>query len=357
MKSPGKNFSRPLLRWYAANRRDLPWRKTKDPYKIWLSEIILQQTRVNQGLPYYLKFVKKFPDVHSLARAELRTVLKLWQGLGYYSRARNLHTAARFIVKDLNGKFPSSYSELINLKGVGQYTASAISSIAFNEKRVVVDGNVERVLSRYFGIKENIHSPGGKKNFYALATELMARHSPSEFNQAMMEFGALQCVPVSPSCSLCPLRANCVAYASNKVSKFPVKKVKPKIRNRYFDYFIISEGNTVYLRKRTTSDIWKSLYDFPLVESNKHLPLTQLIKSLSTEKVLKDITLTDVSGGGRVYLHKLSHQTLNVRFWNVNLKGSNSEIKIPGVIKTNLKSLGSFPFPRLIERYVNEEVI
>ncbi len=357
MKPPAANFSEPLLKWYAANKRDLPWRKTKDPYKIWLSEIILQQTRVNQGLPYYLKFIKRFPEVGALANARMQTVLKLWQGLGYYSRARNLHNAAKHVVKNLHGKFPSSYSELIKLKGIGEYTAAAISSIAFNEKRVVVDGNVERVLSRYFGINKNIHSPAGKKKYYSLATEMMAQHSPSEFNQAMMEFGALQCVPVNPSCGVCPLRASCVAYGSNKVNKFPPKKTKPKISNRYFDYFILCKGDTIYLRKRTESDIWKSLYDFPLVESRKHVSLPLLMKSPSAGKILKNIVLADVSGKGRVYLHKLSHQTLNVRFWNVNLGRGGPELKIPGMVKVNFKSLNSFPFPKLIERYVNEEVI
>ena len=352
-----KNFSSPLLKWYAAKKRDLPWRKTKDPYKIWLSEIILQQTRVNQGLPYYLKFVKKFPDVRSLAKADLQTVLKLWQGLGYYSRARNLHSASRFVVKSLKGKFPSTYSELLLLKGVGEYTAAAVSSIAFNEKRVVVDGNVERLLSRYFGIGKNMHSPAGRKKYYELGIKLMAHHSPSEFNQALMEFGALQCVPLNPGCSVCPLRKGCYAYRENKVDKLPAKKFKTPVRNRYFDYFIISNGGKIYLRKRSADDIWKSLYDFPLVESNKHLPLASLLQSAAGRKILNGIPKAAVAGEGRVYLHKLSHQTLNVRFWKVKKGMYGKKLNLHGLVKADLRSIMKFPLPKLIENYVNEEVI
>lgn len=353
----GKSFSISLLKWYAVHKRDLPWRKTKDPYKIWLSEIILQQTRVSQGLPYYLNFVKKFPDVFSLARAESETVLKLWQGLGYYSRAGNLHAAAKYVAENLNGKFPSSYEELLRLKGVGEYTAAAVSSIASGEKRVVVDGNVERLLSRYFGIKKNIHSPAGKKKYYELGTKLMAKHLPSVFNQALMEFGALQCVPQSPSCETCPLRRSCYAYRNGKVSKFPVKKVKPETKNRYFDYFIIGHGDTVYLKKRTASDIWKSLYDFPLVESGKHLPLPSLIKSDAAKGILSKVSGAGITGGDKVYLHKLSHQTLNVRFWKVTTARNRKELQMPGFVKASRKSLKRFPLPKLIERYVNEQVI
>lgn len=354
---PSSGFSQKLLKWYAANKRDLPWRNTKDPYKIWLSEIILQQTRVNQGLPYYIKFVRKFPSVRALANAKTQTVLKLWQGLGYYSRARNLHTAAKYVVKDLEGKFPSSYSELLKLKGVGEYSASAISSIAFNEKRTVVDGNVERVLSRYFGIRKNIHSSEGKKKYYSLSLKLMAHYPSSEFNQAMMEFGALQCVPANPSCTVCPLRKGCFAYNSNKVDRFPVRKIKPGIKNRYFDYFIVNEGSAVYLKKRTAGDIWQSLYDFPLIESSKHLSLPALMRSHTAKKILKNVSPHNVSGSGKIHLHKLSHQTLNVRFWNVSLRHNASPLKLPGTIKADLKSLYRFPLPKLIERYVNEQVI
>ena len=292
----------------------------------------------------------------SLAKANLQTVLKLWQGLGYYSRARNLHEAARYVVKNLDGKFPSSYDELLKLKGVGVYTAAAVSSIAFNEKRVVVDGNVERLLSRYFGIKKNIHTPAGMKKYYDRGIKLMAQHSPSEFNQALMEFGALQCVPLNPACDECPLRQGCYAYGKGKVNALPVRKEKVKIRNRYFDYFIIRSGNDVYLRKRTGNDIWKSLYDFPLVESGRHLPRALLARSVSA-RVLKGILPADITGGKRVYRHKLSHQTLNVRFWTVQNGDMRKQLKIPGIIKANLRSIKRFPFPKLIESYVNEEVI
>jgi A/G-specific adenine glycosylase len=356
MKSSVNNFSKLLLKWYAVNKRDLPWRKTNDPYKIWLSEIILQQTRVNQGLPYYVKFIEKFPTVQSLAKANVQTVLKLWQGLGYYSRARNLHETAKYVVKNLDGKFPETYSELLKLKGVGDYTASAVSSIAYGEKRAAVDGNVERVLSRYLGLKETIHIPAGKKKYYELAVKFLSNHAPRDFNQAIMDFGAMQCVPVGPSCISCPMRTACVAYRTNKVDRFPVKKVKPQIKDRYFDYFIINKGNEIYLRKRTASDIWKSLYDFPMVESNKHVPLLSLIRNTSAEKILKGIAATNVSGNSRVYVHKLSHQTLKVRFWKVSV-GKRYKLKLPGMVKATRKSLARFPLPKLIETYVNEQIM
>ena len=354
---PQDNFSKLLLKWYEANKRNLPWRKTKDPYKIWLSEIMLQQTRVNQGLPYYLKFVKTFPTVNALAAAKSQAVLKLWQGLGYYSRARNLHETAKHVVKNLGGKFPQSYLELIKLKGVGEYTASAISSIAFNEKRAVVDGNVERVLSRYFGIRKNIHSASGKKKYFELAMMLLDNHPPRDFNQAIMDFGALQCVPVNPSCAICPLRANCFAFRNKKVNQFPVRKTKAIVRNRYFDYFIFNTENSIYLRKRTGGDIWKSLYDFPVVESDKHVPLQALLRSSSYGSLLKNISPSGILGDGKIYLHKLSHQTLNVRFWRVKLGPNSSGLKLPGLVRASRNSLSRFPLPKLIEKYVNEAVI
>jgi A/G-specific adenine glycosylase len=294
--------------------------------------------------------------VQSLANANVQTLLKLWQGLGYYSRARNLHETAKHIVKSLDGKFPLSYPELLKLKGVGEYTASAISSIAYGEKRAAVDGNVERVLSRYLGMKENIHSPAGKKKYYELAVMFLSNYPPRDFNQAIMDFGALQCVPVSPSCTSCPMRRSCVAYRDNKVNKFPAKKIKPQIRDRYFDYFIINKGSELYLRKRTANDIWKSLYDFPMVESKKHFSLSSLVKNNSAEKILKGIAATNISGDKRVHLHKLSHQTLKVRFWNIKA-GKNYELKLPGIVKASRKSLSRFPLPKLIETYVNEQVI
>jgi len=317
---------------------------------------MLQQTRVNQGLPYYLKFIERFPNIQSLAAANVQTVLKLWQGLGYYSRARNLHETARYVVRNLDGKFPASYNELLKLKGVGEYTAAAISSIAYGERRGVVDGNVERVLSRYLGIKENIHSPAGKKKYTELALKFLSHHSPRDFNQAIMDFGALQCVPVNPVCTSCPMKKSCVAYLKNKVGEFPVKKVKLQIRSRYFDYFIINKGSDIYLRKRTANDIWKSLYDFPIVESNKHLPLASLIKNNSAEKILRSISVTDISGNSQVYVQKLSHQKLYVRFWRVNTKKGYA-LKLPGVVKAGRKSLSRFPLPKVIETYVNEQLM
>jgi len=269
-------LSSTLIQWYQTHKRDLPWRDIADPYKIWISEIILQQTRVNQGLDYYHRFIERFPDVNSLAAATEDEVLKYWQGLGYYSRARNLHKAAHQIINKHKGVFPNTYEEVIQLAGIGDYTAAAICSFAYNLPFAVVDGNVFRVLSRLFGIDTPIDSTAGKKVFKQLAQEILDTVQPGLHNQAMMEFGALQCVPVSPACNVCPFADRCIAFSKNQVSLLPVKRQKIQTKERFFNYLFIKAGNHTWLQKRTKNDIWKNLYEFPLIEADKLLDKNEL---------------------------------------------------------------------------------
>lgn len=268
-----------LLWWYNANKRDLPWRNIKDPYKIWLSEIILQQTRVNQGWEYYLRFIAKYPTVKALASAPEHDVLKLWQGLGYYSRARNLHAAARFIVEEFKGKFPRDYKPIRALKGVGDYTAGAIASIAFDLPYPAVDGNVMRVYSRLFGITAPIDSTEGKKKLYEIAKELLPAKHPGTYNQAVMELGALVCLPSNPLCESCPVQYACYAYLHKKTANFPIKEGKTKQRNRYFNYLVITYGDKLLIRTRKARDIWQGLHDFPLIETANRTSPAQFIKN------------------------------------------------------------------------------
>ena len=262
------DFSLQIIKWYLVNKRDLPWRMTKDPYHIWISEIILQQTRVDQGLPYYFRFSEKFPNVASLANADEEEVLKLWQGLGYYSRARNLHDTAKYIAYELDGVFPEDYDSLIKLKGVGDYTASAIASICYDAQTAVVDGNVYRVLSRYFGIHIPINSSIGIKYFKELAQSLLPRNNVGNYNQAIMDFGSSQCKPNNPDCLTCPLNNGCMALNKSQVKTLPVKDKKIKIKKKFFNFlvFLSEEGETI-LEKRTSDGIWKNMYQFPLIES------------------------------------------------------------------------------------------
>ena len=261
-------FSNKLISWYLQHKRDLPWRETQNPYYIWLSEIMLQQTRVAQGLPYFMKFTTAFPTVFDLANASEEAVLKLWQGLGYYSRARNLHKTAQIVAFEMNGVFPENYTNLLKLKGIGDYTAAAIASFSYNECVPVVDGNVFRVLSRYFDVENDISIQSTKKVFAALALELMPKNNPAQFNQAIMEFGALQCVPKSPNCIICPFNESCAALMKNKVDKLPVKNKKIKVTNRFLNYLIYNDSkNNTIIQKRTEKGIWQNLYEFPLLEA------------------------------------------------------------------------------------------
>jgi A/G-specific adenine glycosylase len=345
-------FSKRLIAWYKKNKRDLPWRRTRDPYPIWLSEIILQQTRVEQGLPYYESFIRAFPAVENLSRASEKKIMKLWQGLGYYSRARNLHATSKKITRDYNGKFPDDYSELLRLKGIGEYTASAIASFAFGKPTPVVDGNVFRVLSRLFGVKTPIDSPKAKKEFRSLAFSLMDKKNPGDFNQAIMEFGALQCKPVSPLCATCPFHAECRARKTNRISSFPVKSKKTSVRERFIHYFVFRYKGSVMLHYRKANDIWKGLYDFPSIETDKKIPPGKIT---GTEGWKKQFALSGVLPvpSGDEFRHLLSHRTIVARFYELEL--SRSPYLYPHLKKficVPVEKVKNYAVSRLVEKYL-----
>lgn len=341
-------FSSKIISWYHENPRELPWRETSDPYKIWLSEVILQQTRVAQGLPYYYAFTTAFPTVKDLALAAESEVLRLWQGLGYYSRARNLHFCAKYVWNELEGKFPSDYKGLIKLKGIGSYTAAAISSFAFGEVKAVVDGNVFRVLSRYFGIETDISSSKAKKEFESLANQLIPASHPAEFNQAIMDFGARLCVPKNPDCPNCPIKNTCYAFNQNLVKSLPVKIKKTKVTERILDYLVIRCGEFWVWNKRGEGDIWTGLHDFPLLDP-ENLPLKE--SQMEKPKVYP-----------KKYRHILSHQRIHASF---------SELEIPGDRHKNLsqwcenegyllveeKEIEYLAKPKLIVNFLNDQGI
>lgn len=314
-------FSKTLITWYLQNKRDLPWRGISNPYFIWLSEIILQQTRVAQGTPYYFAFTEAFPTIKDLADAEEETVLKLWQGLGYYSRARNLHTAAKYVMQELDGEFPTTFSEILKLKGVGDYTASAIASICFNEPTAVVDGNVYRVLSRYFGINTPINTTAGIKEFKLLAQKLIDPLHPGDHNQAIMEFGARHCTPQNPDCTTCVFKKDCVAFTSEIVATLPIKLKKTKVKNRYFNYLVpLTENKLTLLEQREGKGIWQNLFQFPLVETSQEINEEELIKTAHFRSITKNWDIESVSlYNETAVIHKLSHQHLHTRFWIVLL--------------------------------------
>ncbi|OEK09443.1 A/G-specific adenine glycosylase [Flavivirga aquatica] len=313
-------FSKILTTWYSNNKRDLPWRQTKNPYYIWLSEIILQQTQVKQGLPYYEAFVAKYPTVFDLANANESDVLKLWQGLGYYSRARNLHATSKQIASELEGVFPNNYKDLLKLKGVGDYTASAIASICFNEISAVLDGNVYRVLSRYFGVDTPINSSKGAKEFKQLAQELIDKNNPAEFNQAIMEFGATQCKPKKPYCNICPYNTGCIAFNENRINELPVKIKSAKAKKKHFNFLVfISEDEKTVLEKREGKGIWQNLYQFPLVETDETINLTDLKNRIENNNLLKGMPFELLQYNKEPIVHKLSHQHLYTTFWIINV--------------------------------------
>lgn len=338
-----------LIEWYLENKRDLPWRKTTNPYLIWLSEIMLQQTRVAQGTPYFLSFVDAFPTVFDLANADEEKVLKLWQGLGYYSRARNLHKTAQYIATELNGVFPSTYKELLQLKGVGEYTAAAIASFSFNEVVPVVDGNVFRVLARYFDIETDISQASAKKEFAALAFELMSKEEPAIFNQAIMEFGALQCVPKNPDCENCIFNSSCAALQRKKVEQLPVKLKKLKVKNRYFNYIMLldAEGKTI-IQKRTSKGIWHNLYEFPLIETLQEEDFDFVSNAVQQESFLTNPIISMRACNEKSIVHKLSHQHLYIKFWELKVEGNVSK----GVSKEELMQ---YPFPIVIHNFIESE--
>jgi len=345
------DISEKLISWYLEEKRDLPWRKTTDPYKIWLSEIILQQTRVGQGLSYYQKFVNDYPTVGLLAEADEEEIMKNWQGLGYYSRARNLHATAKFIQNELGGKFPTNYNEIIKLKGVGPYTAAAISSFAFKEPRAVVDGNVYRVLSRLFDIDTPINSSKGIKLFQNLASKLIIKEKPDLFNQAIMEIGALLCTSKKPKCLLCPLQENCIAFEKSTIQERPIKLKKLKQSIRKMDYAVIDNGEEIIMRKRKKKDIWQGLYDFVSLEGDELASsesLNNLIKKTFPKTKVSSVSSSPV----KEYTHLLSHRKIEARFWKVDVSGVLEEKGNYKVVpKTEIEK---HAVPRLIHRYLQE---
>lgn len=357
------DFSKKLINWYQENKRNLPWRNTSNPYKIWISEIILQQTRVKQGWDYYLNFIERFPDVQSLAAASEQEVLKQWQGLGYYSRARNLHKAAQCIVSDFAGKFPDDYQSVLSLKGIGEYTASAICSIAYQQPYPVVDGNVLRVISRVFGIHDPVDSAKGKDKIRAKLIHLLDKENPSDFNQGLMELGAMICKPKSPDCPNCVFSNNCIAFELDQVEKLPVKTKKTKSRNRFFNYLVIlqfmEDGKSkIILKNRMDKDIWKGLIDFPLFESDKKPTFASVISRIENKMVGIDYKILQHS---EVRKHVLTHQTIYAQFHQINIEGKNGIskhwLKSHGYFAIDFESLSSFPVPRLIDSFIKDEFV
>lgn len=345
------NLSVLLQQWYAEHKRVLPWRETTDPYKIWLSEVILQQTRVDQGSAYFQRFVRSFPTIESLASASEQEVLKLWQGLGYYSRARNLHAAAKQLVTDFNGKFPKKYSDIISLKGIGEYTAAAIASIAFNQPYAVVDGNVLRVISRLFRVKEPVNSAEGKKIITEIAQQLLDERNPAIHNQAIMDFGAMVCTPRQPRCSQCPLQFHCAALAEGSVLMYPVKIKAKKSTDRYFHYFHINHRDSTYIHKRDASDIWKNLYEFPLIETTQATDFTELSRN---DLFLSWFGENPAGVFSSVYgvKHVLSHQNIHAQFYRVVLPDSEPFGMPENFIRISSSSISNYPVSRLIHKYL-----
>lgn len=344
-------FSNSLIQWYLQNKRDLPWRETTNPFIIWLSEIILQQTRVAQGLPYFVRFTAAFPTVFDLANADEEEVLKLWQGLGYYTRARNLHKTAKQIAFEYQGEFPKNYTELLKLKGIGKYTAAAIASFAYRENVPVVDGNVFRVLSRYFDIETDITSTDGQNEFRQLAMQLLPKGNANIFNQAIMEFGALQCVPKNPNCTICVFNDSCLALQKKKVAQLPVKIKKLKVTRRYFNYLVFTdEKNHTIISKKTAKGIWQNLYEFPLLETENEEPDETIFKLIQNQNFVTNEIAELQLHNHQIITHKLSHQHLKIKFWKIIVKG---------IIKNGIdwESVKKMPFPVVVYNFIEKECI
>ena len=343
-------FSKAIIDWYKENKRELPWRESSDPYLIWISEIILQQTRVAQGYDYFLRFIKRFPDVQSLADADEDEVMKFWQGLGYYSRARNLHAAA----KSMNGVFPKTYPEVLALKGVGEYTAAAICSFAYNMPYAVVDGNVYRVLSRYLGIETPIDSTEGKKLFASLAGEFLDKSRPAVYNQAIMDFGAIQCTPQNPACLFCPLAGSCMALSKSMVAQLPVKQHKTKTTERFLNYIYVRAGACTFINKRTGNDIWKNLFELPLIETASSVTEEELLALPEFIKLFDKEEVPVVRSICRNVKHVLSHRVLYANFYEVVLPEKTKSFSSYLKIKTN--ELEQYAVPKLIHAFLEKYV-
>jgi A/G-specific adenine glycosylase len=348
-------FQRSLMAWYKPSDRPLPWKAIQDPYHIWLSEIILQQTRVEQGMNYYLRFVEAYPRIQDLAAAPDDEVMKLWEGLGYYSRARNLLAAARYVANELNGEFPESYEGILALKGVGPYTAAAIASFAFNLPHAVLDGNVFRVLARFFGISTPQDSTQGKKQFAQLAESLLEQEAPGLYNQAIMDFGATVCLPRNPKCQQCPMVDQCIAFNEKRIAELPVKSKKIVKTTRFFHYLILNHQGQVYIQKRAGKDIWQDLYQFPLLETaslEMEWPdLHQII-----QQNWNGLKLSAPRAGTQVFQQILTHQVVNVRFWELELSDIESDLP-NNWVQIRREELGLYAFPRVIDRYLKDDTL
>jgi len=346
-------FRKALIDWYHTNKRDLPWRHTQNPYFIWISEIILQQTRVQQGLNYYIRFIEAFPTVNDLANASLESVLKVWQGLCYYTRARNIHQTAKLIVAEHEGQLPKTYSSLLKLKGVGDYTAAAIASFAFNEPVAAIDGNVYRIYSRIFGVYAPVDKGEGKRMLRQIAEEELDREDPSTFNQAIMDLGGQVCLPRNPLCEKCPVSDMCYAFKSQDTGSLPVKSVKVKVRDRFFYYVVVLCGNDTFIRQRNQKDIWHSLFEFPLVEkmnriSSDELPLTEEWLDICGEG---DVTIVYSS---LEIKYVLSHQHLYTRFFVVRIHKPSYYLK-KNYVQISYSLLDDYSTPRLIDNFLAAE--
>lgn len=341
-----------LIKWYLTNKRDLPWRNTKDPYVIWISEIILQQTRVLQGMDYFYRFIQAFPNVQALAAADQEQVLKLWQGLGYYSRARNLHHASRQIMEKWEGTFPSTHKDILVLKGIGDYTSAAIASFAFNQVFPVLDGNVFRFIARYFGVDTPINSNEAKKIFYGILHELIDKKDPAIFNQAIMEFGAMQCKPYSPDCSICPFSQSCFAFKNNAIASFPVKLKANAPKIRHFNYLLIEQDSSVYLKQRTENDIWKNLYDFPLIETTSPLDLKDLLIHSEWKNLFHKLKIKPKQSPILIE-HKLTHRLIKAAFWKLKYNGKTD---LP-FIKVHIDEIHRYPVSRLLEKFLEKNFL
>ena len=354
-----KKVGKQLILWYERVKRDLPWRETRDPYFIWVSEIILQQTRVQQGLPYYLKFIKRFSDIQSLANATEEEVLKYWQGLGYYSRARNMHAAAKQICEQHQGVFPSEYDQVLKLKGIGPYTAAAISSIAFNKPYVVIDGNVSRAVSRLFGIEEAVNTAIGVKKIEEKLKIFFIENKPGDFNQAMMELGSQVCKPISPDCDLCPLSKNCMAFNYGSTAEFPVKLKQKSPKQVYLYYFVLKQQKEsslfIYINKRKENAIWKNLYDFPGIESENKRKINEVITEFKQKfKIFNiDNNLLKITGPVK---HQLTHKNISAFFIEININAHFSASNHPKIIPVALNNLQNYPVPKLIENYIKKYI-
>ncbi len=346
-------FNSQIHLWYSLFKRDLPWRNTRNPYYIWLSEIILQQTRIRQGLAYYYRFVEEFPEIEDLATASEDQVLKLWQGLGYYSRARNLHFTAKHVLETYNGEFPEEYFSIRKLKGIGDYTAAAIASISFGLSYPALDGNVYRVLSRYFGISVPCDSNEGRKVFQELAENLIKGTEPGMHNQALMEFGALQCTPANPKCEDCPVNMRCFAYSHQKINEFPTKKKKTKQRDRYFNYLILTGESFTWLRKRVEDGIWKNLFEFPLIETNEKTEIGSILRKTEFQENFMP-SFSEIENVSNWKIHILSHQRIHYRFIRIRLTRI---IPQPAeFIRVYKEDIFNFALPKLLDAYLSENL-